>query len=124
MAYFGLQYRGTSISESAEGAWRVISAALSQEKGPGHWDRARYIDEEGFTNIISIGYWDALDSFDDWYAQHGANWASGALMSSAFGTFVEIVRPAIERFETLFSADVPEGVACLAEGLGGAVQEH
>jgi aldoxime dehydratase len=124
MAYFGLQYRGTSIPDSAEGTLRVMATALGRENGPGHWDRARYVDEEGFTNIISIGYWDALDSFDKWYAQHGATWASGALTSSGFGTFTEIVRPAIERFETLFSSDVREGVACLAEGLSGVVQEH
>ena len=124
MAYFGLQYRGTSIPDSAEGTLRVMATALAHENGPGHWDRARYVDEEGFTNIISIGYWDALDSFENWYAQHGATWASGALTGSGFGTFTEIVRPAIERFETLFSSDVREGVACLAEGLSGVVQEH
>jgi aldoxime dehydratase len=129
MAYFGLQYRGASISklagaESAERALRVMTAAFAHENGPGHWDRARYVDEEGFTNIISIGYWDAPDSFDAWYARDGATWASGALASGDFGTFAEIVRPATERFETLFSSDVLEGVACLAEGLSGVVQEH
>ena len=124
MAYFGLQFTGISLPEAAERALSVMSEAFTREHGPGHCDRARYVDEEGFTNIISIGYWDAPDSFDDWYARHGAVWAGGALASSAFGTFTEIVRPATERFETLFSSDVLEGVACLAEGLSGVVQEH
>jgi aldoxime dehydratase len=124
MAYFGLQYHASSMPESAEGALRAMATAFTHANGPGHWDRARYVDEEGFTNIISIGYWDAPDSFDAWYARHGATWASGALASSAFGTFTEIVRPATERFETLFSSDVLEGVACLSVGLSGVVQEH
>ena len=34
------------------------------------------------------------------------------------------LEPAIERFETLFSSDVLEGVACLADGLSAVVQEH
>jgi aldoxime dehydratase len=130
MAYFGLQFCnmagcGASIPEPAEEALRVMAgAALAHENGPGHWDRAQYVDEEGFTNIISIGYWDAPDSFEAWYRQHGAEWASGALASNTFGTFTEIVRPAAERFETLFSSDVLEGVACLADGLSAVVQEH
>ena len=46
------------------------------------------------------------------------------LPESAVGTFSEILRPTTERFETLFSSDVPEGVACLADGFSDVVQEH
>ncbi len=41
------------------------------------------------------------------------------------GTFVEVLRPAVERYETIFSAnDRPEGIAVLADGMSDMVQEH
>jgi aldoxime dehydratase len=127
MAYFGLQYHGTSAPESAGSALQLIAKSFASDSGPGHWDRARYVDEAGFTNILSIGYWDAPASFDSWFAKHGAAWADGlgeAHAPAAIGTFTEIVRPAMARFETLFSSDAAEGVACLAEKWSDVVQEH
>lgn len=40
------------------------------------------------------------------------------------GYFTEVLRPSVERFETLFSNDRVEGVAVLADHLSGPVQEH
>jgi aldoxime dehydratase len=124
MAYLGLQYRGTSGPGPAEGMLREMAGALAHDDGAGHWDRARYVDEAGFTNIISVGYWDTEASFDTWFSRHGASWVNEPLKDADIGTYAEILRPTIGRFETLFSSDVPEGVACLAEKLSGVVQEH
>jgi len=44
--------------------------------------------------------------------------------SRSVGTFAEVLRPVVRRFETLFSSDLPEGAACLAQRLSDAVQEH
>ncbi len=125
MAYFGLQFPGELMSSfTTDRALLTISNAFAAEGGPKHWDRARYVDEAGFVNLVSIGYWDDPAKFDAWFAQHGASWAKGNIANSRTGTFTEILRPAVERFETLFSADVREGVACIAEGLSDSVQEH
>jgi aldoxime dehydratase len=121
MAYFGLQYRGDDAPPAVRTA--LNDAAFECEHAPGHWDRARYVDEAGFTNTVSIAYWDAPATFDAWFAQHGASWARRAVDGA--GTFSEVLRPAVERYETLFSAnDRPEGIAVLADGMSDIVQEH
>lgn len=124
MAYFGVQYRGASVPNGADKALKSIATEFGSDGGPGHWDRALYVDEASFTNIISVGYWDVPTEFDAWFSRYGASWATDAFAESAVGTFSEILRPSIERFETLFSSNDPEGVACLADGFSDAVQEH
>jgi aldoxime dehydratase len=123
MAYFGVQQR-TSGHPAGAKLLHAMATAFGDEQGPGHWDRAQHVDEAGFTNIISIGYWDAAADFHSWFTKHGQPWASGALQTADVGTFTEILRPTVERFETLFSSQTTEGVACLAEGLSEDVQEH
>jgi len=124
MAYFGVQYRGATLPNEADKVLMSVARAFGSDQGPGHWDRAQYVDEANFTNIISVGYWDVPTEFDAWFGRHGAGWTDGTVAGSAVGTFSEILRPTVERFETLFSSDVAEGVACLADGFSGVVQEH
>jgi aldoxime dehydratase len=123
MAYFGVQQRHPE-HPAASKLLHTIASAFGYERGPGHWDRAQYVDEAGFTNTLSIGYWDAPGDFETWFAKHGRGWAKGPLASDDVGTFTEVLRPAVERFETLFSSNTPEGVACLADGMSNDVQEH
>lgn len=124
MAYFGLQYLGEAPADAAAALQR-ISAAFSAADAPGHWDRASYVDEAGFTNVISIAYWDAPASFDAWFAIHGRDWTADSRAGERIGYFIEVLRPAVERYETLFSAsDRAEGVAVLADGMSDMVQEH
>jgi len=126
MAYFGIQYRAEPAPEAATQALQRIAGSFEGDKAPGHWDRARYVDEAGFTNVISIGYWDDPDRFDAWFADFGSKWAGArnAFERAGIGTFTEVLRPSVQRFETLFSSDLPEGVAVLADGLSDVVQEH
>jgi aldoxime dehydratase len=124
MAYFGVQYCGDAPPPLARTALSCIASALDAEKGAKHWDRAQYIDEFGFTNVISIGYWDDPHTYSDWSARHCTGWAGGAFSDPSVGTFLEALTPAVERFETLFSADVPEGVAGVAQGMSVPIQEH
>ena len=124
MAYFGVQYEGPEPS-SAKQALADIAAALGEQDAAGYWDRALYIDEAGFTNVVTIAYWDKPEMFKRWFAIHGASWASGARSYERCGTFTELLQPAIERYETLFSAnDRAEGVAVLAPGMSDTIQEH
>jgi aldoxime dehydratase len=102
-----------------------LDQALGAANAPGHWDRARYVDEAGHGNVISIAYWDRPAVFDAWFGAQGAGWASGSRQYAGCGTFTEVVRPAVERYETLFSAnDRAEGVAVLADGMSDVVREH
>ena len=132
MAYFGVQYpsqtRGPGegvVPAAATAALRRIEAAFAAADAPGHWDRAAYVDQAGHENLISIAYWDAPARFDAWVALHGKAWTADAHAQDGIGYFVEILRPAVERYETLFSAnDRAEGIAVLADGMSDTVQEH
>lgn len=123
MAYFGLQYRGAAPVAASE-ALAQIAARLAGDNGPSHWDRAQYVDQAGFATVVSVAYWDDVPRFDAWFAPARAAW-TGTAAGGGVGTFIEVLRPAMERYETLFSSpDRPEGVAVLAQGMSGEVQEH
>jgi aldoxime dehydratase len=124
MAYFGLQVHGDTFGSDAKTKLTDIAVAFGKLGGPRHWDRAQYLDEAGYTNVISIGYWDAPADFDAWFHSYAATWTAGKATKPGFGSFTEVVRPTVERFETLFSSPVPEGVAVLARGFSDTVQEH
>jgi len=124
MAYFGVQYRGDATPAAASEALRQVADAFGGANAPGHWDRARCVDAAGFTNVVSVGYWDDTSRFDAWFSSFGSRWASESVARDGIGTFTEVLRPSVQRFETLFSSDLPEGVAVVAEGLSGVVREH
>lgn len=97
----------------------VLDAALAGPDGPGHHDRAVPVDGRG---TITVGYWDDPDAFDRWFGAHRAAWLDG---DGRTGRYVEVVRPRVERLETVFGArGRPEGVAVLAERFSGPVREH
>ncbi|MGV3635400.1 MAG: phenylacetaldoxime dehydratase family protein [Pseudorhodoplanes sp.] len=123
MAYFGLQFR--QHDEAAVAApLAALSAGFTADNGPGHWDRARYVDEAGYGTIVSIAYWDDPKRFDAWFATHGAVWA-GEDKPEPLGFFTEVLRPSITRYETLFSSvGRMEGIAVVADGLSDMVREH
>jgi aldoxime dehydratase len=124
MAYFGLQYPATTARAAADRALLEIGNAMGGDHGPKHRDRASYIDEAGFINVLSIGYWDQPLIFERWFGLYGANWTSDARKTTGLGMYCEILKPSVERFETLFSSDLREGVANMANSLSGDVQEH
>jgi aldoxime dehydratase len=81
-------------------------------------------DLGGTREIVSIGYWDDPATFDRWFAAHADSWLGDGVRDGN-GRWAEILRPTVEEHETLFSSlGRPEGVAVLAEGLSGEVQEH
>lgn len=122
MAYFGLQYRGTA-SAAATDALADIAARFAAEGGPSHWDRAQYVDQAGYENVVSVAYWDDIARFDKWFAPAREAWTG--TQREAIGTFIEVLRPTVARHETLFSSlGRPEGVAAIAGGMSGEVQEH
>jgi aldoxime dehydratase len=80
--------------------------------------------ESSFTNIISVAYWDGPTDFDAWFERYSAGWTDSSVAESDVGTFTEILKPTVERFETLFSSNVPEGVACVADSIRRAVDRQ
>ncbi|MDD1531248.1 phenylacetaldoxime dehydratase [Bradyrhizobium sp. WBOS7] len=122
MAYFGVQHHGNAPAAAAE-ALAEIAAKFAAAGGPSHWDRARYVDQAGYETIISVGYWDDIVRFDAWFEPAREAWTGR--QREGMGTFIEVLRPTVARHETLFSSpDRTEGVAAVAEGMSGEVQEH
>ncbi len=122
MAYFGLQYRGDPPS-AALPALGGLAERFAGADAPSHWDREGYVDQAGFSNVVSVGYWDDVGRFDRWFGPAREAWTGTS--SDGMGRFIEVVRPGVARYETLFSSlGRPEGVAVIAEGMSGEVQEH
>ncbi len=59
-------------------------------------------------------------------AEQALAWIASRFQSNAgVGTFIEALYPSVEGYETLFSSlGRPEGIAVLADGMSGEVQEH
>jgi aldoxime dehydratase len=123
MAYFGVQSGGaSSVAADQAAAW--IASRFQTDGGPTHWDRASYVDEAGFINVVAVAYWDDRAKFDSWFAPVRDGW-TGDQRIFGTGTFIEVLAPAVEGFETLFSSlGRSEGVAVLADSMSGEVQEH
>src|SRR6201994_4969510 len=122
MAYFGVQYRGDAPPAAARSLGE-IAARFAGADGPTHWDRASYVDQAGFSNVVSVAYWDDVARFDRWFTPAREAWTGAS--GESIGRFIEVLRPGVARYETLFSSlGRPEGVAALADGMSGEVQEH
>ena len=124
MAYFGIQYRGSAPPARAV-ALNWIAQAFAAPGGPKHWDRAEYVDEAGCANVVSVAYWDDQKTFDAWFAAARDGWTGARNSFAGLGTFIEVLSPSVNDYETLFSSlGRPEGVAALADGFSGEVMEH
>jgi aldoxime dehydratase len=124
MAYFGVQTRGAP-SKAAEQAMAGIASRFQSNNGPAHWDRARYIDEAGFMNVVTVAYWDDRVKFDGWFPAAREGWTGDQRAVDGLGTFIEVLYPSVEGYETLFSSlGRSEGIAVVADGMSGEVQEH
>jgi aldoxime dehydratase len=93
MAFFGLQYRG----DPPASALVDIAARFSDGNGPSHWDRAHYIDQAGFSNVVTVAYWDNVARFDAWFAPARQAWtgqsSDGIAASSRFcGRALRVMR--------------------------------
>jgi aldoxime dehydratase len=124
MAYFGIQYRGDPPSDS-EQALQWIADRFALVNGAAHWDRARYIDEAGFVNVVSVAYWDQQAQFDAWFPAVRDEWTGERHRNDGAGRFIEILSPSVEGYEAMLSSlGSVEGVAVLAGETSGEIQEH
>jgi aldoxime dehydratase len=122
MAYFGVQWPQGDPPPVVEPALAGLRAALAGTDGAGNVDLTRYVDEAGYETRIAIAYWDDPAVFDRW---SDANpWITPERAGQGAGFFTEVLRPTVDRFETLFASGRLEGVSELSEGLSGEVREH
>lgn len=125
MAYFGVQHKGGDPPAAAQAALGWIAEQFARADGPSHWDRAQAVDQAGYVNVLSAAYWDDPKRFDGWFAAVCDQWMSAIHAADGIGRFIEVLRPAVDRYETLFSSlGRAEGVAAIAESFSGEVQEH
>jgi len=130
MAYLGLQYRrggagrGAQEPAGAGPAQLALCEALAGSWGPGQWERAHYVDQAGYDNALFIAYWSDPAQYERWYMQHGRAWVHSVGRDAALGAFVEVLKPSVQRVETLYASELPQGVGVLAEGFSAPVQEH
>lgn len=123
IAYFGAQ-SSEPDNLAAVAAIGELNAAMTETHGPIHRDRAIWVDDRGFTNRFLVAYWTEQTGFDDWFRAHGAAWTADQHLVDGVGFFVEIVRPTVDRLETIFTSPAhPEGVANLAETMSEPIVE-
>jgi aldoxime dehydratase len=124
MAYLGLQYATPEPPAVVAAAQSdLLADLLAGASGPDHRDQARYVDEAGYHTILNILYWTDPQDFDRWL-DHRESWTGPRHRSEEAGFFSEVIRPTVQRFETLFSSDRTEGVSVASEKLSGEIQEH
>lgn len=127
MTYFGVQHPPAPeppATATVHAALADLASAAEHPDGPSRTDRAYYVDEAGYPTHLTVCYWDDPARHERWLASAAPMWLDERRAPGEAGFFVESVRPAVARFETLFSNDRLEGIAGLAEALSGEVSEH
>ncbi|MBN3730145.1 MULTISPECIES: phenylacetaldoxime dehydratase family protein [unclassified Burkholderia] len=127
MGYFGVQYSGAGKRAAALAALRRIVADFGAQDGPNNFDLTQHTDDQGYENLIAVGYWRDPAAYARWIASPAIVewWASDARLADGIGYFREIVAPRAEQFETLyaFTSDFP-GVGAIMDGVSGEIEEH
>jgi aldoxime dehydratase len=91
--------------------------------GAAHHEIVEYTDELGYATVLAVGYWFDTAAFDEWFDSAGYTWSSKEF--AGLGTFTEVVRPTVQRLETLYSSDLHlQGLGAVAESVSGPVLEH
>jgi aldoxime dehydratase len=119
-----VQFQGERPA-AAQGALDGLDSAFGAADGPGHHDRATHTDGAGYTEVVSIAYWDDPAVFERWFDANREGWIGDGCRAGGVGLWIEAIRPKVEEFETLFSVpERTEGIAVLSEAWSDEVQEH
>ena len=103
MAYFGVQTRGAP-SAAAEQALARIASDFNASDGPTHWDRASYVDEAGFTNVVTVAYWDDRQNSIAGFRPHASAGPASSEPTTVSARSSRLLYPSVEGYETLFSS--------------------
>ena len=127
MAYYGVQWLAGEETQAAN-ASAAIANHLANARGATATERARYIDPQGYENLLHIAYWTDVDDYRRFAADPSieAWWSSPERESDGVGVFREVFSPRITHMETLFNApDQLHGIgAVLGAHSESDVQEH
>ncbi|KAI4643539.1 hypothetical protein J4E93_006549 [Alternaria ventricosa] len=128
MAMMGAQY--TSVTGNDGIAVTKLQEFVSrgpESKRPSFWETTSVIDKRGAYSIAVIAYWRSADLHRSWQQESGFNtwWQSSERERDGHGWFQEILRPTMDRFETVFSnPENPEGAANMQERISGKLEQH
>jgi len=122
MTYVGLQFPpGTEVGPAVQ----VIENGIAGPLGPEFSDRARFVDKNGFENLLFALYWRGEENFRRWMISVGDDWwHSGLAVSGPIGAFHESFQPSVMDTETTFSHRHPEGYTVLADKMSGKTDTH
>ena len=127
MAYYGVQWRAGNETRAAN-ASAAIAGHLENALGATATERARYIDPQGYDNLIHIAYWTNVDDYRLFATAPSVEawWSSPERESDSVGVFREVFSPRVTHMETLFNApDQLKGIgAVLGAHSESDVQEH
>jgi len=127
MGYFGVQFKGEVHRDAALNALRHIVASFSETDGPQQHDLTHHEDNQGYENLMVVGYWNDPQAYERWLALPAVNgwWSSDERLHEGMGYFREIVAPRAEQFETLygFREQLP-GVGALMNTASDEIEEH
>lgn len=127
MGYFGVQYLGDDKRPQALAALRDIVQRFHDVDGPGNVDLTQHTDNQGYDNLIAVGYWRDPAAYQRWVASPAVAqwWASDARLTDGVGLFREIVAPRADQFETLYAfTEKFPGVGAIMDNVSGEVEEH
>jgi hypothetical protein len=94
---------------------------------PSFWEVISVSDKKGAYNVAVIAYWPSAELHKGWQEKSGFDtwWQSSDREKDGHGWFYEVLRPTVDRFETVFSNhENPEGAANMQENISGEMREH
>jgi aldoxime dehydratase len=114
------------LTQTAQDALRAIWDICEAIDGPASREVAGHIDERGFENRMILAYWDEPVSFARWFKTHRDSVIGEQVEVTDHGRWIEVISPASQDIETLYSANTfPEGAATVAaEGFSAEISEH
>ncbi|ORY04977.1 aldoxime dehydratase [Clohesyomyces aquaticus] len=128
LAIIGAQY--TTTSDNDRVGILTIESFMSKTPEPlrpSFWEISAVVDKRGAFNIAVLAYWPNKESHASWEAGSGfgAWWESPEREAEGHGWFYEVLRPTVDRFETIFSNyEHPEGAANMQEKISEEIAEH
>ncbi|CAI6023571.1 unnamed protein product [Clonostachys chloroleuca] len=125
MALIGAQYKTKTVAD-ALGQSKISSFLVSDEAAPSFHEWTSFIDNKGYYNLVAFAYWPSTADYETWSKESGFKkwWESLQVGDHSNGWFLEVFNPPMQRFETLFNTQTPEGSGHLREAWSGEIQKH
>ncbi|KEA63043.1 Aldoxime dehydratase [Marinobacterium lacunae] len=127
MAYLGIQFRDETQRPAALQAMKTIVSTFELAEGPMHHDLTHHTDNQGYQNLMVVGYWRDPAAYCRWMQADEVDgwWSSDDRLNEGLGYFREIIAPSAEQFETLYAfRDNLPGVGAVMDGISGDIEEH